>query len=188
MTAEAAAPSAWSSVAPGSAWPAGSGRQPCWPCSSTLPWWASEGSARNLVEFFTLLALAQMWNLLAGYAGLVSIGQQAFIGVGAYSLYVLADQGGVHPFGAVALAGLVAAAISIPDGRPRLPAARRLLRDRHLGDRGGLPPARPERDRSRYRSRRRRRGDDHLGRDARSRPAGTRHVLARRSGQARARS
>ena len=63
----------------------------------TVPWWASEGNARNLVEFFTLLALAQMWNLLAGYAGLVSIGQQAFIGIGAYSLYVFGDKWNVHP-------------------------------------------------------------------------------------------
>jgi branched-chain amino acid transport system permease protein len=81
---------------------------------ATVPWWASEGRTRDLVEFFTLLALAQMWNLLAGYAGLVSIGQQAFIGIGAYSLYTLGDRGGVHPFVAVGLAGLVAAAISIP--------------------------------------------------------------------------
>ena len=80
----------------------------------TVPWWASEGDTRRLVEFMTYLALAQMWNLLAGYAGLVSIGQQAFIGIGAYSLYMLGDSGGVHPFLAVALAGLVAAAISIP--------------------------------------------------------------------------
>jgi len=79
-----------------------------------VPWWASESDARNLVEFFTLLALAQMWNLLAGYAGLVSIGQQAFVGIGAYSLYMLGDKGGVHPFAAVALAGLIAAALSIP--------------------------------------------------------------------------
>jgi branched-chain amino acid transport system permease protein len=80
----------------------------------TVPWWASQGRMRDLVEFFTLLALAQMWNLLAGYAGLVSIGQQAFVGIGGYSLYMLADKGDVHPFGAVLLAGLVAAAISIP--------------------------------------------------------------------------
>ena len=39
-----------------------------------------------------------MWNLLAGYGGLVSVGQQAFIGLGAYALYLLADQRGVHPF------------------------------------------------------------------------------------------
>jgi branched-chain amino acid transport system permease protein len=81
---------------------------------TAVPWWASEGQARNLVEFFTLLALAQMWNLLAGYAGLVSIGQQAFVGIGAYSLYALGDKGGVHPFAAVGLSGLIAAAISVP--------------------------------------------------------------------------
>jgi branched-chain amino acid transport system permease protein len=79
---------------------------------ATVPWWGSEALMRDFVEFFTLLAFAQMWNLLAGYAGLVSIGQQAFIGIGAYSLYLLADRGGVHAFGAVALAGLVAAAMS----------------------------------------------------------------------------
>ncbi len=79
-----------------------------------VPWWASEAQARDLVEFFTLLALAQMWNLLAGYSGLVSIGQQAFVGIGAYSLYALGDRGGVHPFVAVALAGLIAAAVSLP--------------------------------------------------------------------------
>jgi branched-chain amino acid transport system permease protein len=81
---------------------------------TAAPWWASEGQTRDLVEFLTLLALAQMWNLLAGYAGLVSIGQQAFIGVGAYGLYMLGDKGGVHPFAAVALAGLVAAGLSLP--------------------------------------------------------------------------
>jgi branched-chain amino acid transport system permease protein len=69
---------------------------------------------RILVEFIALLGLAQMWNLLAGYAGLVSIGQQAFIGVGAYALYALGDRFGLHPFAAVAVAGLVAAGLSIP--------------------------------------------------------------------------
>ena len=82
----------------------------------TVPWWAGLGLQRDFIEFFTLLCIAQMWNLLAGYAGLVSIGQQAFVGIGAYSLYMLADSdwGDVHPLGAVALAGLVAAALSIP--------------------------------------------------------------------------
>ncbi len=78
------------------------------------PWWLSQGSLRNLVELFCLLTMAQMWNLLAGYAGLVSIGQQAFIGFGAYALYVFCDKAGIHPFFAVALAGLAAALISIP--------------------------------------------------------------------------
>ncbi len=80
----------------------------------TVPWWRSEGGMRDLVEFFTLLALAQMWNLLAGYAGLVSIGQQSFVGIGAYSLFMLGDRAAIHPFLAVALAGLIAAVISLP--------------------------------------------------------------------------
>jgi branched-chain amino acid transport system permease protein len=78
------------------------------------PWWLSEGSLRSLVEFFCLLTIAQMWNLLAGYAGLVSIGQQAFIGFGAYALFALCDKAGIHPFVAVAVAGLAAALVSIP--------------------------------------------------------------------------
>ncbi|MYJ29340.1 MAG: branched-chain amino acid ABC transporter permease, partial [Acidimicrobiaceae bacterium] len=42
-----------------------------------LPWWDSDGSLRvPLVAILYYLALAQMWNLLAGFAGLVSIGQQ----------------------------------------------------------------------------------------------------------------
>src|SRR4029450_13014080 len=53
-------------------------------------------------------------NLLAGFAGMISIGQQAFIGIGAYSLLVLADDRGLDPFLAVPFAGLVAAAISVP--------------------------------------------------------------------------
>lgn len=36
-------------------------------------------------ELLMLLALASLWNLLAGYAGLVSVGQQAFVGFGAYA-------------------------------------------------------------------------------------------------------
>ena len=69
---------------------------------------------RAIVEFIALLVLAQMWNLLAGYAGLVSIGQQAYVGLGGYALVVLADDLGVNPFLAVPLAGLVAAAFALP--------------------------------------------------------------------------
>ena len=61
-----------------------------------------------------LLALAQMWNLLAGFAGLISVGQQMFVGIGVYSLLQIAEVGGVDPFLTVALAGVVAAVISIP--------------------------------------------------------------------------
>ena len=79
-----------------------------------LPWTSDAGVMRVIVEFIALLVLAQMWNLLAGYAGLVSIGQQAYVGVGGYALMVLADDVGVNPFLAVPLAGLVAAVFALP--------------------------------------------------------------------------
>ena len=79
-----------------------------------LPWTSDAGVMRVIVEFIAMLVLAQMWNLLAGYAGLVSIGQQAYVGLGGYALMVLADDVGVNPFLAVPLAGLVAAAFALP--------------------------------------------------------------------------
>jgi branched-chain amino acid transport system permease protein len=81
---------------------------------ASLPVWSDAATMRLLVEFIALLVLAQMWNLLAGYAGLVSIGQQAYVGLGGYALVVLADDLGVNPFLAVPLAGLVAAAFALP--------------------------------------------------------------------------
>jgi branched-chain amino acid transport system permease protein len=72
----------------------------------TAPLWARTSVLRTLIGFFTLLALATMWNLLAGYAGLVSIGQQAYIGVGAYGLWWLSDSAGLDPVLSVPVAVL----------------------------------------------------------------------------------
>src|SRR6185503_16393098 len=80
----------------------------------SVPAWGTSNLLRTLVEFMGLLALAQMWNLLAGYAGMVSVGQQAWIGLGGYALIVFADDVGVNMFVAVLLAGLVAALIALP--------------------------------------------------------------------------
>ena len=65
-------------------------------------------------DLLTLIALAQMWNLLAGYAGLVSVGQQAFIGIGAYTLWVFSEKVGLNPFVCVPVAGIVAALFAVP--------------------------------------------------------------------------
>jgi branched-chain amino acid transport system permease protein len=51
---------------------------------------------------------------LAGYAGLVSVGQQAYVGLGAYLLFASTILGGVHPLVAVPLTGLVAALVALP--------------------------------------------------------------------------
>jgi len=81
---------------------------------AALPYYAGPGAMRLVGEMAYYLALAQLWNLLAGYAGLVSVGQQAFVGIGGYSLYYLTSQLNVHPLVALALAGPIAAAISLP--------------------------------------------------------------------------
>jgi branched-chain amino acid transport system permease protein len=81
---------------------------------ASLPLWAEASTARRLVTLLVLIALAQMWNLLGGYAGMVSVGQQAYIGLGAYALWMFVDVLGVHPFASVFLAALVAGVIAIP--------------------------------------------------------------------------
>ncbi|MGZ4792147.1 MAG: branched-chain amino acid ABC transporter permease, partial [Ilumatobacteraceae bacterium] len=58
---------------------------------AALPSWGSLSLQRKMVELFTLLALAAMWNLLAGFAGVVSVGQQVFVGLGAYSMIALVN-------------------------------------------------------------------------------------------------
>src|SRR5690242_197282 len=73
---------------------------------ASLPWWGESSWMRTLVELACLLTLAQMWNLLAGYGGVVSIGQQAFLGLGGYALFVLADDLKLNPFLCIPIAGL----------------------------------------------------------------------------------
>ncbi|MGZ2433981.1 branched-chain amino acid transport system permease protein [Rhizobium pisi] len=79
-----------------------------------MPWWAGSGSIRWAIELSCLIAIAQMWNLLAGYAGLVSVGQQAFIGASAYFMFVLASNFGVNPFLAVGLCLILPALLAVP--------------------------------------------------------------------------
>jgi branched-chain amino acid transport system permease protein len=81
---------------------------------AAAPFWAGRADLRLLAEIFSYVALASMWNLLAGYAGLVSVGQQAYVGLGAYVLFALATLGGVHPLVAIPIAGAAAAIVSVP--------------------------------------------------------------------------
>jgi branched-chain amino acid transport system permease protein len=60
-----------------------------------------------------LVLMAVMWNALAGYGGLVSVGLQAYIGLGAYATVWLANHG-VNPYLAMVLAALFCGAVSIP--------------------------------------------------------------------------
>ena len=78
------------------------------------PWWAGRADMRLMGELFLYLALASLWNLMAGYAGLVSVGQQAFVGFGGYMLFAFTIFAGLHPLAAIAIAGVLGAAISVP--------------------------------------------------------------------------
>ena len=68
---------------------------------------------QKLTTLLILVLLAAMWNALAGYGGMLSVGQQAFIGIGAYGTVFFARQG-VSPYMAMILATLLAGAISVP--------------------------------------------------------------------------
>lgn len=74
------------------------------------------GFVDRLTALFIYVILAAMWNALAGYCGLVSIGQQLFFGLGAYATIRLA-YAGLDPFVAMLLGscavGLLAWPISL---------------------------------------------------------------------------
>ncbi len=67
--------------------------------------------------FFLYLAMANMWNLLAGYSGLISLCQAAFIGLAGYTLAITTWLG--YPFyvgilGGAIVCGIFALLISYP--------------------------------------------------------------------------
>ncbi|GGE11443.1 amino acid/amide ABC transporter membrane protein 2, HAAT family [Gemmobacter megaterium] len=79
-----------------------------------LPAFASRKLIQDLFYILTMLTLAQLWNLLAGYGGLVSVGQQAFVGIGAYALFGGVILAGMDPLLALLLGGLAALVLAVP--------------------------------------------------------------------------
>jgi branched-chain amino acid transport system permease protein len=60
------------------------------------------------------MSLATLWNLLAGYAGLVSVGQQAYVGLGGYAFFALTILAGIPIYAALPMAALAGAAVAAP--------------------------------------------------------------------------
>lgn len=79
-----------------------------------IPALVSRSVLQDLFFILTMLVLAQFWNLLAGYGGLVSVGQQAFVGIGSYIFFGAIILWGVNPVPAVLLGGLAALALAVP--------------------------------------------------------------------------
>jgi branched-chain amino acid transport system permease protein len=81
---------------------------------AVAPAWGGRDDLQLLSEMYSYVALASLWNLLAGYAGLVSVGQQAYVGLGAYILFAFAILAGLPPLAAIPLAGIISAAVAVP--------------------------------------------------------------------------
>ncbi|MGD0420088.1 MAG: branched-chain amino acid ABC transporter permease [Xanthobacteraceae bacterium] len=79
-----------------------------------LPAFASRVLLQELFYVFTMLALAQLWNLLAGSAGLISVGQQAFVGMGAYALFAFTVVTNLDSVLSIVLAGVIAGLVAVP--------------------------------------------------------------------------
>ncbi|OCJ07875.1 ABC transporter permease [Rhizobium sp. AC44/96] len=80
---------------------------------ATAPVWMGAGAVDRMTALFIYVILAAMWNALAGYGGLVSVGQQVFFGLGAYFTVRLADAG-LNPFVSLVVAAFITALLSIP--------------------------------------------------------------------------
>lgn len=78
-----------------------------------LPLFGSALVVDKLTLLMVYVILAVMWNLLAGFAGLVSVGQQAFIGLGGYFVLRLVETG-TPPFVAILLGGFLVILVAWP--------------------------------------------------------------------------
>jgi branched-chain amino acid transport system permease protein len=80
---------------------------------AALPALAGTGITQALVTLFLLVSMAALWNLLAGYAGMISFGQQAYLGIGAYIVW-LVSKTGVSPFAGIAAGAAFCAVAAVP--------------------------------------------------------------------------
>lgn len=79
------------------------------------------------MEILLVFAMAQGWNLLCGYAGLLSFGHQAFVGLGAYALFVA-----MNDWRAPLALGLVASALAATVSAAVVALIMRNLRDAYF--------------------------------------------------------
>lgn len=81
------------------------------------PRFLERGNVNDLWNVAFAIVLASAWNILGGFAGQVSIGYSAFLGIGAYTTALLALRG-VSPWLALPVGALLGAAFSYVIGLP----------------------------------------------------------------------
>ena len=79
----------------------------------TVPAWGTDYLLFFFMLFFLYLAFSQMWNLLTGYSGLLSLGQQSFIGLSGYTVAIMCNYYSVYVWLSVFLGGLFSAILAL---------------------------------------------------------------------------
>jgi branched-chain amino acid transport system ATP-binding protein len=80
---------------------------------AVMPYFGTDYDVIVGYQILQLAALAQAWNLMAGYGGLVSLATAAFIGIGSYTTTDIMLHSGIPMIGAVLAAGLLAACFAV---------------------------------------------------------------------------
>jgi branched-chain amino acid transport system permease protein len=80
---------------------------------ATAPLWGSDYVVLFCLLFCLYLSLSQMWNLLCGYSGLLSLGQQAFIGFSGYTVAVVTNYYGVYIWLSVFVGGVLSGVLAL---------------------------------------------------------------------------
>lgn len=73
----------------------------------------SGNTQRYLLKIFLYITLASMWNLMSGYTGMTSLGQQAYIGLAGYSLTVVTATYGLSYWVGFLVGGALGALVAL---------------------------------------------------------------------------
>ncbi len=73
----------------------------------------SNNAMRYLLRIFLYITLGEMWNLLSGFAGMTSLGQQLFIGLAGYSTAVVTTVYRLNYFFGIAVGAAVSLAAAL---------------------------------------------------------------------------
>jgi branched-chain amino acid transport system permease protein len=81
------------------------------------PLFAERGTLNDLWSVAFAIVLASAWNLLGGFAGQISLGYSAFVGIGAYTTVLLANAGW-NPWVTLPVGAVLAVVFSVVVGLP----------------------------------------------------------------------
>lgn len=81
--------------------------------AAVAPYALSKGQMFLAIEMLVMICIAQSWNFLAGYGGLLSLGHHAFVATGAYVLFLVSRELPISPYWVLPLCGLAAAALAL---------------------------------------------------------------------------